>query len=155
MTTQCDLERHPNRKQNHFRMLFCWRWVLNQSERERQCLNKGTRHLRKRFIFSHQKLCLFWHCAETSVTKVRRFNLNIYVFPQKVHVFNEESSWFIISSVTSHIYIGHCHSFFTSHTNQTPKLSEIILHLHRILFVFFIFFIYISAISFHILHFKP
>ena len=153
--TQGNQELQSNRKQNHFRMIICWSWVLNQSERERQCLNKGTRHFRKRFIFSHQKLCLFWHGAETRVTKVRRFNLNVYIFPQKVHIFNEESLWFVTSVVTSHINIGHCHSFFTSHTNQTPKLSEIILHLHRILFIFFIFFIYIFAISFHTLHLKP
>ena len=104
MNTQSNQELQSNRKQNHFRMINCWRWVLNQSERERQCLNKGTRHFRKRFIFSHQKLCLFWHGAETRVTKVRRFNLNIYVFPQKVHIFNEESLWTITSLITSHIY---------------------------------------------------
>ena len=45
--------------------------------------------------------------AKTRVTKVRRFNLNVYVFLQKVHIFNEESLCFVTSVVTSHINIGH------------------------------------------------
>ena len=106
------------------------------SERERQYLNKGTRHFRKRFIFSHQKLCLFWYGAETRVTKVRRFNLNIYVSPQKVHAFNEESSWTITSFITSHIYRSLTFISHFSHKSNTQTLwnhssssSHLSLHL--------------------------
>ena len=142
MITQGNQELQSNRKQNHFRMIICWWWVMNQSEQERQCLNKGTRHFRKRFIFLHEKLCLLW---QREATHVKRCAVPIEClrYPMNKRMLSRKVIMSILPFVTLHINrkpfslsLFHLHKFLT-HKNSLNLFIEFII----LLFIFFIFFI--------------
>ena len=102
-------------------MLFCWRWVMTQNNRERQCRVKDT-SLHQTFHLPPKEVVPPSDNVKRHVSKGAPFQLKCLRFPMNQRMLQCRVIMSISPVVTLHINRQRHFILPTSHTNHTQNL---------------------------------